>query len=212
MTTFTRAYTKGTFKDCCCQCPHPCGMPLPTHIYTGDPPTLVGSFGSVSYGVTAPFLWVLVHARFCCALQGWSLFPPRLWKSCNQILWAFRFSPLARSPGCEAWDGIQDLHNSGRSSLALLFSSLWVIHPAGIGFDFIMIAPFLSSGCGFVFVFGCGISFFAGFQHSPVDGCSIASCDFGDPARDECISFYSAILNQKKLGFIFCFITLLFSH
>ena len=41
------------------------GMPLPSHTSTGDPPTLVGGFGSVSYGVPAPFLWVLVHARLC---------------------------------------------------------------------------------------------------------------------------------------------------
>ena len=42
----------------------------------------------------------------------------------------------------------------------------------------------------FFFVFGHGVSFFDGFQHSPVDGCSIASCDFGALAgADEC-TFY----------------------
>ena len=29
-----------------------------------------------------------------------------------------------------------------------------------MGFDFIVIAPFLPSHCGFYFVFGCGVSFF----------------------------------------------------
>ena len=53
---------------------------------------LAGSLGSVSCGVTAPILWVLVHAKFY-------LCPPKLeflesllslilWKSCNQILLA----------------------------------------------------------------------------------------------------------------------------
>ena len=40
-----------------------------------------------------------------------------------------------------------------------LFSSLWVTHPAVMGFDFIVIAPLLPSHCGFSFVFGCGVSF-----------------------------------------------------
>ena len=45
-------------------------------------------------------------------------------------------------------------------------------------FDFILIVHLLLSFCGF-FVFGHGISFFGGFQHSPVNGCSRAGCDFG---------------------------------
>jgi len=32
-------------------------------------PALPGKSGSVSYGATAPFFCVLVHTRFCCALQ-----------------------------------------------------------------------------------------------------------------------------------------------
>ena len=56
---------KGTFPNSCCQLPHSCGEPLPT-ASTGDPPTLEGSFGSVSCGVTAPFLWALVIAGFVC--------------------------------------------------------------------------------------------------------------------------------------------------
>ena len=47
---------RGTFPECCCQCPCPCGEPLLTETSTGDPPKLAGSFGSVSCGVTAPFL------------------------------------------------------------------------------------------------------------------------------------------------------------
>ena len=57
---------------------------------TGDP-SLAGSFGSVSCGVTAPFLWILVQPRFSLCLSSLeSLFPPFLWKSCNQILLGFK--------------------------------------------------------------------------------------------------------------------------
>ena len=77
---------KGNF-----QCPCPCGEPLPTHTSTGDPPELAGSFESISCGVTAPFLWVLVHARFCLCPPRWeSLFPPVLWKFYDQTPLTFQ--------------------------------------------------------------------------------------------------------------------------
>ena len=38
------------FQGCCCQCPRPCGEPLLIHTFTGDPPTLAGRSGSVSWG------------------------------------------------------------------------------------------------------------------------------------------------------------------
>ena len=38
-------------------------------------------------------------------------------------------SPFVESPGWEAWHVIQNLHNSGRTSLVLLFSSLWLPTP-----------------------------------------------------------------------------------
>ena len=87
--------------------PGPCDESLPTHASTGDPPTLAGSFGSVSCGVTAPFLWLLVCTRFClCPPRLESLFPSVLWKSYNQIPLAFTDSlgipsPFVRSPGWE---------------------------------------------------------------------------------------------------------------
>ena len=83
--------------------------------------------------------------------------------------------------------------------MILLFSSWWVTHLAGMGFDFIVIVPLLPSHCAFFFVFGCGTSFFSGFQHPPVNGCSTASCNLGAlPGGDECTSFSSAGLNQKS--------------
>ena len=88
---------KGTFPDSYCQSPHPCDEPLLTHASTRDPPTLAGSFASASCGVTAPFLWVLVHARFCLChprLESVSPSPVEVLKSNpaglpGQIPWGF---------------------------------------------------------------------------------------------------------------------------
>ena len=67
-----------------------------------------------------------------------------------------------------------------------------------MGFDFIVIVSLLLFHRGFFFVFGRETSFYGGFQHAPVDGCLITSCDFGALAGGyEGMSFYSAILIQK---------------
>ena len=42
-----------------------------------------------------------------------------------------------------------------------------------------VISPLLPSCWGFSFALGGGVSFFGGIQHSSVDGCSAASCNFG---------------------------------
>ena len=55
---------------------------------------------------------------------------------------------------------VQNLHNSGRISLVLLFFSLWIAYLAGMGLYFIIIVPLLPSCCGFFFVFGDRLSFF----------------------------------------------------
>ena len=54
-----------------------------------------------------------------------------------------------------------------------------------------VIFPLLPSCWGFSFALGCGVSFFGGIQHSPVDGCLAASCSFGVlTGEDEHTSFY----------------------
>ena len=70
---------RGTFQDCCYQCPCPQGEPLLTHTSTGDPPTLAGRSGSVSCGVTASFPWVLVCTNFVCVLQDSSHVEKRIY-------------------------------------------------------------------------------------------------------------------------------------
>ena len=67
---------------------------------------------------------------------------------------------------------------------------------AGNGFDSNTILPLLPSCWSFSFALGCGLSFFGGIQHSPVDGCSAASNNFGVLAReDKHTSFYSTIFH-----------------
>ena len=65
---------------------------------------------------------------------------------------------------------------------------------AGTGFDSKHDFALLPSCWGFSFALGCGVSLFGEIQHSAVDDCSAASCNFGVlVGEDECIS-YSAIL------------------
>ena len=168
------------------------------------PPNTSGSLGSASCGVTAPLLWVLVHAKFClCPPRLEPLFPSVLWKAYNQVLLALkaRFPGDSQSlccvPDWESCHGVQNIHSSVRMSLVVLFSSLWVTHPVGMKFDFIVIAPLLPSRCSFFFVFGCGV-FFWWVPGSSCHGCPTASCNFGAFAGGhEGKPFYSAILKQK---------------
>ena len=110
------------------------------------------------------FSFSIIPSKEIPGLISFRMFLPVLWKSCNQILLAFkgRFprdtqSFFSVSPGWEGWHKAQNLHNSGRTSLVFFFSNLWVAHPAGIGFDFIVFVPLLPSCFGFFFVFGHGI-------------------------------------------------------
>ena len=90
-----------TSQNFCYQCPCSCGVPQLPPTSAGDPPALGGMYGSVSYGVTAPFLWVLVCTRLCvCSPRVESLFSSVLWKSCNQILLAFKVSFSGDSYSC----------------------------------------------------------------------------------------------------------------
>ena len=80
----------------------------------------------------------------------------------------------------------------------LLFSSLWVTHPVGMGFGFIVIVALLPSlSAASSLSFRVGYLFFVGFQHAPVNGGSTASCDFGALSGDEHMSFSSAVWNWK---------------
>ena len=61
------------------------------------------------------------------------------------------------------------------------------------------ILPLLQSCWSFSFALVYGVSFFGGIQHSPVNGCSAVSCNFGVlVGEDEHMSFYSTILKLEQ--------------
>ena len=76
-------------QDSCSQCPWLHGRSPSTCASAGDCRTLTGKSGSVFYGVTVPFSWVLMLTSFCLCPSRVSV-SPVLWKFCNQILPAFR--------------------------------------------------------------------------------------------------------------------------
>ena len=173
-----RAYTMGQLSGLLLPVSLSLHQPLPTQRSTGNLPTWAGSSGpfflsSVSWG----------SHEFLCVLQEWSLcFPQSCGSTVIKLCWPSKSDslgvpgPFARSSGWETWLGVQNLYNIRRTCLVLLFSSLWGTHPAGVGFDFIMIVPLLPSHCGFYYVFQCGVSSFGGFQCPPVNSCSKNSC------------------------------------
>ena len=96
----SKRVTKGgllreTFSDCCCQCPSPYGEPLPTHTSTGDPHTSRWFWFSLPWSCYSFPLGLGVCMVLLCPPRLESLFPPVLWKSCNQIPLAFK----VRFPG-----------------------------------------------------------------------------------------------------------------
>ena len=68
--------------------------PLLTRVSARDSQIHTGTSASVSYGITAPFSWVLVCTRFCLCPPRVSVYPV-LWKLCNQIPLTFK----VRFPG-----------------------------------------------------------------------------------------------------------------
>ena len=153
---------KGTFLDCCSQCPCTFGEALLTHPSIGDPPTLAGSFWfSLLWDHCSFPLGLGMCKTLLVPSKTGGLFPPVFppVKVLSSDLAGLQGQipleiprPFVRAPGWKAWCGVQHLHSSGRFSsgyftavllLVLLFCSLWVIHLTGMGFDFIVIAPLL---------------------------------------------------------------------
>ena len=164
----------------------------------GDPPILAGRSVSVSCGVTATSSWVLMHALFVCALQKWSLFPPVLSKSCNQILLAFK-----------VWFSE---NSSSHCQTPRLGSLMWGSEPSlqWVGFCGMTVFPIVHhppSSYGIWFYCDCATPtvslwlllclwrwgiFFGEFQCPPVNDCSTVSCDSSALIRgNEHTSFYS---------------------
>ena len=196
---------RSTSQNFCCQCPCPCSEPETPPTSAGDLPTLVGRSGSVSYGVTAPSPWVLMHTVPCvCPPRVESLFPPVLSTSCNQIPLPFKVWFSGNSSSCCQTPRLGRLTWGSDPLLQ------WVDFCGIIVLQFVSPPP---SGYGIWFYCDCtpliislwllhclwmwGI-FFVEFQCLPVNDCSAVGWDSGPLARgSEHMSFYSTVLNQS---------------
>ena len=154
--TSTRAYAKGPSRTATIIALIPV-VSLLTHASTGDPQlqhvvliqSPVGSLIlSSGFWCAQDFVCVL-HDQSLCFPQpcGSSIIKPHRPSGSESLGIP---SPFVRSQRQEACTGAQRLHNSGITSLLLLFSSLLVIHPVGMGFDFIVIVPLLPPCCDFI--------------------------------------------------------------
>ena len=168
---------RGTF-----QCSRPYGGLLSTRASTGGPPTVAGSFGSVSCKVSAPLLWVSAHTKFCLYFPRLeSLFPSVLWKAYGQI-------PQAQIP----WGLPVPLSDPQARNLDVgfrTFTTVWELlwyyyspvcgSPIQLVWD--LIWSWLHPPTILLWLLLClwmGVSFFSGFQSPSVSGCSTASCNF----------------------------------
>ena len=171
--------------------------------------------GSVSYGITAPLSWGLVHTRLC-------LCPPRVCFPCPVwvlvALWWGQWWPpprgliphrgLLHPEPLPLWQATADPCLHRRHSNTVLTQFLWsllvctrfclsalCISDGYEGLILNAIFPLLPSFWVFPFALGRGVSVFGGIQHSPVDGCSAAIWNFGVLTREnDHKSFYSTIL------------------
>ena len=138
------------------------------------------------------------HKIFVCPLrmESVSSYPVALLQSNpaglqSQIPWEF-LDPLCWIPSWQAWCGTQNLYDTGKSSLVLLFSCLWVTNPGSTGFDFIGTVPPPTISLRFLLCIWLRHSF-GEFQHPPAGGRSTANCSFWSVTEDVHMSFYSAI-------------------
>ena len=119
---------------CHTQCLWPCSRPPLTHASISDSWTLTVKSGSVSCGVTAPFSWVLLCTRFCCALQeSVSQVLCKFWGLCvgvngtsSKRAYATPMSAVARAPALVAdhWWPVP-LQETLKHLKAGLAQSLW---------------------------------------------------------------------------------------
>ena len=189
-----------TSQDPCCQCPYPRGRPLPTHTSLRPSDTqrqvwlgLLGGHYSFPRG---PGVWL--------SGPGGRMFP-----LCPQIV------SVSLSPVEVLWSNSavlqrdsQPLHQIPRlgnlmcgQNFSAVQELLWYsCSLAGMGINFNVIAPLLSSLCRFSFVPGHWVSLFGLFQHPPVDSCSkvVAVWVFSrkmsaHPTQPSCSSHYRGV-------------------
>ena len=83
---------------------------------------------------------------------------------------------------------------------------VWVLWAflVGMAFDLNMTLPLLPSFWGFSFALGCGVYFFGGIQHSPINASSAVSCNFGLlTGEDEHTFFYFTSYSKYTQSMVF---------
>ena len=95
MATSKRVYTRGDLPSLLLPVSHPVLGPWPTHTSTGDPHTSRWFWFSLPWSCYSFPLGLGVCMVLLCPPRLESLFPPVLWKSCNQTSLAFK----VRFPG-----------------------------------------------------------------------------------------------------------------
>ena len=124
--------------------------PQPTPASPGDSPQPSGRSSPSSCGVTALF-WVPGYRKLSVHHLGVEfLSPPVLGRSCTPTLLVFKakcWRHLLALPDCQVLEPEvgSELVLLWETSGILLFSSLWVSQPAGMGFDYIVKVPLLPS-------------------------------------------------------------------
>ena len=202
---------------CCTQCPQPCSRPPLTHASPEMPRHSRASLGQslVQSQLLSP--WSRCTHGFLCTLQEsvspvlcefWWLYGgvncDFLQKGlCHTQIYCTQ-SPCQFGRPLLTHTSTGDTQTlKGRSSSVFVGSSgahkvlfepskhLWWVWGLILNAILLLLPSFL----GFSFALGPGVSFFGGIQHSPVDGFSPVSCNFGVlTGEDEHTSFYSSIL------------------
>ena len=147
-------------------------------------------------------MWVI---RSATLWWGYLQPPPRGFMP--HAVWPRSAAPRTPAPvASHCWPiPLQEILKHSKAGLAQSLWGLWGPHKILFEpskrlwqvWDLILnaITPLLPSFWGFFFALGRGVSFFGGTQHSAVDGCSAVSYNFEVlTGKDECMSFYSAIL------------------
>ena len=158
--------TRETSQDCCCKCPCP--------QWAIVDPCFLKRLSNTSRLLWVSLLWR--HCSFCLGPDAHKILcvcsksllsvSPNLVNSAVKYHWPSNSdslgipNPFGCSSGWKTWPGSQNLNKSGRTSLILLFSSLFITNLADAKFYFIMIVPLLPSHCSLYFVFECGAPFY----------------------------------------------------
>ena len=167
MANSRRVYAKGDLPGP----PSPWWAPADPHLHRRPCNTSREFWFTLPWGHCSS-LWVLCVQRCVCVLQDWSLcFPQSSGRPVIKPHWPSRLDspgvprPFVGAPGREAWCGAQNPHNSVRTSLVSLCSSLWVTHLVGMDLILLWLLPFhrltvassLSLSMGYIFLVGSSV-------------------------------------------------------